>query len=77
MIARESAYGLLVTWHKIQSPRPASASTTAGRSFDCDKLLNGNRTNTMAPAEDGTTPRPPLAVPNPALMLAHSAMPLR
>jgi hypothetical protein len=28
-----SPYGLLVTWQRIQSPRPASAETAAGRSF--------------------------------------------
>jgi hypothetical protein len=33
-----------VIWHKIQSPRPASASTIAGLSFDRDKSLNGNHT---------------------------------
>lgn len=36
-----SAYGLLVTWHKIQSPRPTLASTTAGRSLVCDKSEKG------------------------------------
>src|SRR6266540_5961724 len=77
MIARESAYGLLVIWHKIQSPRPTSASTTAGRSFDRDKSLNGNRTSTMAPAADGTTPRPPLAVPNLSPRPARLAKPFR
>jgi hypothetical protein len=33
-IADGSAYELLVTWHKIQSPRPAEARHTAGRNFD-------------------------------------------
>ena len=42
-----------------QSPRPAPARTTAGRSLVCDRSENGNGTITTAPAEDGTMQHPP------------------
>src|ERR1017187_2675787 len=56
LMASASPYALLVTWHRIQSPRPAPARTAAGRSFVCDRSENGNRTRITAPAAGGTTP---------------------
>ena len=44
--ARASPYALLVTWHSSQSPRPASASTNAGRNLLADKSEKGNGNNT-------------------------------
>jgi hypothetical protein len=55
------------TWQRTASPRPASASTTAGRSFDLDRSENGNRTRTTAPAAGAPTPRPPRAHPSPRI----------
>src|SRR5258708_6966693 len=52
-------HALLVTWHKIQSPLPASANMTAGRIFDWDKSENGNGMEIIAPTEGVTTPGPP------------------
>ena len=49
--ARGSPYGIARNLAKIQSSRPASATTTAGRSLDCDKSENGNGTRTIEPTE--------------------------
>src|SRR6202011_3534852 len=57
--ANGSEKALLVTWHKIQSPRLASASTIAGRSLVCDKSVKGNRTTTTEPAASKPMPHPP------------------
>src|SRR4051812_11748938 len=56
-----SPYGLLVIWHSTQSPRPASARQTAGRTLDCDRSENGKGTRTTSPAASVTMPRPPPA----------------
>ena len=70
-IAVESAYGLLVIWHNIQSPRPASAKTTAGRTFECDRSENGNLTRTIDPIEGVTTLHLPPADSNHLPMSFH------
>src|SRR5947209_2538100 len=57
--AAGSPYGLLVIWQQTQSPRPASARQTAGRTFDCERSENGNGTKTTSPAVGVTTRRPP------------------
>ena len=59
--ALASSYDLLVTWHRILSPRPAWASTMAGRSFARERSENGNRTSTTAPTAGAPTPRLPPA----------------
>ena len=64
-IAAGSPYGLLVIWQSTQSPRPAWARQTAGRTFDCDRSEKGNGTRTNSPTEGETTPHPPLAGTNP------------
>ena len=43
--AEGSPYGVLVIWQSTQSPRPASARQTAGRSLDCDRSEKGNGTS--------------------------------
>jgi hypothetical protein len=43
-----------VIWQSTQSPRPASAKQTAGRSLDCDRSEKGNGTSTTSPAEGAT-----------------------
>src|SRR5689334_23083279 len=73
MIALLSAYALLVIWHRIQSPRPADASTTAGRNFDCDKSEKGNGTRTIAPAGGTTMLRLPRGDSSPRRAPLHSA----
>src|SRR5207244_2741268 len=65
-------YGLLVTWQRIQSPRPASARTTAGRSLARDRSENGKGTRTTAAAAGGTTQYPPRACPSPCQASARS-----
>src|SRR5207249_10306657 len=54
--AAGSPYGLLVIWHSTQSPRPASARQTAGRTLDCDRSENGNGKRTTSPVAGVTTP---------------------
>src|SRR5487761_1691240 len=56
-VADGSPYGLLVIWQRTQSPRPASARQTAGRTFDCDRSENGKGTRTTSPAVGVTMPR--------------------
>ncbi len=51
--ARGSPEGVLVIWHRIQSSRPTSARTIAGRNLACDKTEKGNGTKTTAPAVGG------------------------
>jgi hypothetical protein len=66
-----------LTGPRLARPRPASAGTTAGRSFERDNSPNGNRTSTTAPAADGAMPGPPLPTPNLPLEQAHSGEPFR
>lgn len=41
------------------SPRPASANTTAGRSFDCERSEKGKRTSTTSPIASAPMLGPP------------------
>jgi len=52
-------WDLLVIWQRIQSPRPASASTTAGRSLDAVRSENGKWTMTTCPAANVPMRPPP------------------
>ena len=70
-IARVSPYELLVIWHKIQSPRPASASTTVGRRFARDRSEKGKGTRTIVLAVGVTSPHPPRAGSSPQPVLVH------
>ena len=57
-------YDLLVTWQRTQSPRPASANTTVGRSLVPDRSEKGNRTITTKPAAGGPKLHPLPGDPN-------------
>ena len=70
--ARESAYALLVIWHKIQSSRSTPASTTAGRSLLADKSEKGNLTRTIDPTEGETMPHLPPVFPSHAPAISDS-----